>query len=184
MDKKKGSVTLQIMSKLSTLSTTELQDFKKISKDVANKVITYISLHVVSFDILSNSHVFIDLLLTNDDITKKYNKKLRGIDKTTNVISVQFFTNDELFKQEYQNILHIGELIISVPKALEEAVFYKVSKEAHFARLVIHGILHLLGYDHHDDILASEMLNIERKILKILGYEVDSLVSNYFIKEE
>ena len=80
-----------------------------------------------------------------DDI-KMYelNKTYRNIDRTTDVLSFAFEDNNKLC----YNIRHLGEIFVSIPKMQEQAKEYGHSETRELAFLVVHGLLHLLGYDH------------------------------------
>ncbi len=64
----------------------------------------------------------------------------------------------------------LGDLIIAAPVVAEEARAQNKSEVAHWAHLVVHGVLHLLGYDHQNATEADEMENREIGILQNLGY--------------
>jgi probable rRNA maturation factor len=64
----------------------------------------------------------------------------------------------------------LGDLVICVPVVEREAREQGKTAEAHWAHLVIHGCLHLLGYDHLEDEEAEEMEALERELLSELGY--------------
>ena len=83
--------------------------------------------------------VFID-----DEKMHEMNKKYRGIDRTTDVLSFAFEDNEKL----RYNIRQLGEIYISIPKMMEQAREYGHSETRELAFLTVHGILHLLGYDH------------------------------------
>jgi len=71
---------------------------------------------------------------------------------------------------EMLDIPLLGDLVICVPVVTREAAEQGKSPDAHWAHLVIHGCLHLLGYDHIDDDEAEEMEALERELLAELGY--------------
>lgn len=85
------------------------------------------------------SIVFID-----DEKMHELNKTYRGIDRTTDVLSFAFEDNEKI---EY-NIRQLGEIFVSIPKMKEQALEYGHSETRELSFLVVHGILHLLGYDH------------------------------------
>jgi probable rRNA maturation factor len=64
----------------------------------------------------------------------------------------------------------LGDLVICAPVVFREASEQGKTAEAHWAHMVIHGCLHLLGYDHINDDEAEEMENIERHIMANLGF--------------
>lgn len=88
------------------------------------------------------------------------NRDYRGKDYATNVLSFPYDFPPEL----------AGDLVICMPVVLKEAQEQGKSFEAHFAHLLVHGMLHLQGYDHEDDEDAEVMEAEERVILAALGY--------------
>lgn len=91
------------------------------------------------------------------------NKQFRGKDIPTNVLS---FPSDD----DYLEYDCLGDLVICVPVVESEALKQNKSCDAHWAHMVIHGMLHLQGLDHQNDQEAHEMESIEIKILSTLGY--------------
>ena len=85
------------------------------------------------------SIVFID-----DEKMHELNKTYRGIDRTTDVLSFAFEDNNKLC----YNIRQLGEIFISIPRMQEQAKEYGHSEVRELSFLVVHGLLHLLGYDH------------------------------------
>ncbi|MDO9622758.1 MAG: rRNA maturation RNase YbeY [Pseudomonas sp.] len=93
------------------------------------------------------------------------NHTYRQRDYATNVLSFPADVPDELL-----DIPLLGDLVICVPVVEREALEQEKTPEAHWAHLVIHGCLHLLGYDHIDDDEAEEMEALERTLLAELGH--------------
>lgn len=93
------------------------------------------------------------------------NSHYRGKEGPTNVLS---FTYDQ-FKELKLPV--IGDIVISVPIAKKEAKEYKLSTANYCARLIIHGILHVLGYEHDSSNEARKMEALEKKIY--LKYELE-----------
>ncbi len=94
---------------------------------------------------------------------KQLNSRYRQIQKATNVLA---FESDE----EQRTRGQWGDLVICVPEVLREAQQYACSVEARFAHMTVHGLLHLLGYDHDKPEAAAQMEDAERTILGELGY--------------
>jgi len=95
------------------------------------------------------------------------NRRFRGKREATNVLSFPYehlpgVTDCDL----------IGDLVICAPLVVREAREQGTPLEAHWAHLVVHGVLHLLGYDHSDTAEATEMEGLERHILLGLGFPV------------
>ena len=102
--------------------------------------------------------------------SQQLNLQYREKDKPTNVLS---FPSD--MPEEMLSLLDaepLGDLVICIPVVLQEAEEQQKKPSDHFTHLLVHGILHLLGYDHETSELdAEEMEALEVKILKKLGVE-------------
>ncbi|UUD65326.1 rRNA maturation RNase YbeY [Pseudomonas seleniipraecipitans] len=96
---------------------------------------------------------------------RELNHTWRHKDYATNVLSFPADVPDDLL-----DIPLLGDLVICVPVVEREAIEQGKAPEAHWAHLVIHGCLHLLGYDHIDDEEAEEMEALERLLLAELGH--------------
>jgi probable rRNA maturation factor len=96
---------------------------------------------------------------------RELNHTWRHKDYATNVLSFPADVPDELL-----DIPLLGDLVICVPVVEHEAQEQGKQLEAHWAHLVIHGCLHLLGYDHIEDDEAEEMEALERELLAELGH--------------
>lgn len=96
---------------------------------------------------------------------RELNLTWRQKDYATNVLSFPADVPDE-----FLDIPLLGDLVICVPVVEREAAEQGKSPSAHWAHLVIHGCLHLLGYDHIDDDEAQEMEDLERQLLAELGH--------------
>ncbi|MFV3411938.1 rRNA maturation RNase YbeY [Pseudomonas nitroreducens] len=96
---------------------------------------------------------------------RELNKTWRHKDYATNVLSFPADVPDELL-----DIPLLGDLVICAPVVAREAAEQGKAAEAHWAHLVIHGCLHLLGYDHIEDEEAEEMEGLERELLAELGH--------------
>ncbi|WP_144937208.1 rRNA maturation RNase YbeY [Pseudomonas alabamensis] len=103
--------------------------------------------------------------LVDLDEGRDLNHTYRHKDYATNVLSFPADVPDELL-----DIPLLGDLVICVPVVEREAAEQGKALEAHWAHLVIHGCLHLLGYDHIDDDEAEEMEALERTLLAELGH--------------
>ena len=115
-----------------------------------------------------NRPVELSLIITSDEEVHKLNRDYRGIDSTTDVISFALSENkdDTEFITPPDRISRLGEVIISYPQAASQARENKQTIKAELAWLVVHGLLHLLGYDHQDDKSEAIMRKREDKILK------------------
>ncbi len=104
----------------------------------------------------------ISLVIVSNKKIKELNKKYRGIDKITDVLS---FGQTKKFIEPPDNILRLGEIFISYQKAKTQAIQHQQIIKKEIAFLFIHGILHLLGYEHRRKKDAEIMQKLEDKIL-------------------
>ncbi|WP_394388566.1 rRNA maturation RNase YbeY [Shewanella woodyi] len=96
--------------------------------------------------------------------SQELNSTYRGKDKPTNVLSFPFEAPAEI------EIPLLGDLIICASVVEHEAIQQNKPLQAHWAHMVVHGCLHLLGYDHINDIEAEEMESIETQLIESLGF--------------
>ena len=114
----------------------KLEEFEEIVKSITNKDF--------------------ELIVVDDKTIQELNKKYRNIDKATDVLS---FPLDVAYEH-----MPIGSIIISADKVIEKANELGHSKTDEFKLLLIHGLLHLMGYDHEID--NGEMREKEKEIIK------------------
>lgn len=96
--------------------------------------------------------------------SRRLNAEYRGQDKPTNVLS--FSTTAPIPTK----LSSLGDLVICAQVVAREAREQGKPAEAHWAHMTVHGVLHLLGYDHQKKTEAGRMEALERKILARLGY--------------
>ena len=106
-----------------------------------------------------------DIVFIDDEEMHKMNKEYRGIDRTTDVLS--FALNDNKHIESVINSL--GDIFISIPKMKSQAVEYGHSEKRELSFLTLHGILHLLGYDHIEKNDEEIMFSLQKEILIDLG---------------
>tara|TARA_B110000014_G_C19548783_1_gene293511 strand:- start:8 stop:466 length:459 start_codon:yes stop_codon:yes gene_type:complete len=106
------------------------------------------------------------ILLTDSFHMKKLNKKFRNINKSTDVLSFPFFSykNLKLIKEEN---FYIGDIAVSYEIINNRS--QKSSFNIEFDKIWIHGVLHLLGYDHIKNKDYYKMNNIEKKVLNLIN---------------
>ncbi|MCC5856757.1 MAG: rRNA maturation RNase YbeY [Ectothiorhodospiraceae bacterium] len=109
-------------------------------------------------------HAALVIRLVDEDEGRALNRDYRGKDYATNVLSFPFEPPPGL------ELPILGDLAICVPVVLREAAGQGKAPDAHWAHLTVHGILHLLGYDHQEDAEAEEMEVLERRVLAALGF--------------
>jgi probable rRNA maturation factor len=108
--------------------------------------------------------------LTNDEEVRALNATWRGKDKATNVLSFPMAEADELDDDAADGPeLMLGDIVLARGVCASEAAEKAISIEAHASHLIVHGTLHLLGYDHHDDEAAADMEAREIRALARIG---------------
>lgn len=102
----------------------------------------------------------VTLRLVDSREGRALNRRFRGRDYSTNVLTFVYDGVDPL----------AGDIVLCVPKIAREAAEQGKAPDAHFAHLVVHGMLHLQGFDHEDDREARAMESLEKEIVARLGY--------------
>jgi len=110
-----------------------------------------------------NDDVSLTILLTSDAEVQALNKQYRGKDKPTNVLSFPDGDRGE------DGALQLGDIALAYETVMREAEAQEKTFAAHLAHLVIHGVLHLLGYDHEEEDEAEAMEALEIALLATMG---------------
>ena len=98
----------------------------------------------------------------NSEEIHEMNRDYRGVDRVTDVISFAFEDNNDLV---YNDIRMLGDIFICIPQMKRQAVEYGHSEKRELAFLAVHGILHLLGYDHMNEEDEKVMFALQELIL-------------------
>ena len=118
----------------------------------------------------------VTLVLTDDDEMRELNRIWRGKDASTNVLS---FPAGEPVGEAHGEPSPLGDIVLAGETVIEEAKLKGIPAADHAAHLVVHGMLHLLGFDHERDADAERMEALETKVLAGLGiadpYAADAL---------
>ena len=109
--------------------------------------------------------VFSIIFVDNEKI-HELNKQFRGVDRPTDVIS---FALEDAEEEFLSTIRVLGDIYISIPKMQEQAKEYGHSEKRELAFLVVHGLLHLLGYDHQTEEEEKVMFQIQEEMLNEEG---------------
>ncbi|HZK00441.1 MAG TPA: rRNA maturation RNase YbeY [Tissierellaceae bacterium] len=104
----------------------------------------------------------ISISLVNNDEIRELNREYRGLDRETDVLS---FPMEDDFSQ---GLALLGDIIISVEKALEQSIEFGHSLERELAYLACHSMFHLMGYDHMEEDEKEEMRKKEKQVMKNL----------------
>ncbi len=111
----------------------------------------------------------ISIVLTDSETVQRLNRDYRGVDEPTDVLAFYMLPQQESeppFVFPPDGVTHMGEIIISYPQAAKQAREQGHSVEQELALLIIHGILHLLGYDHERPEEEARMRAREKEILE------------------
>jgi probable rRNA maturation factor len=116
-----------------------------------------------------DGHAEVVIRIVDEDESRELNHHYRGKDKPTNVLSFPMELPEELVAAVDENML--GDLIICAPVVAHEALEQHKVLQHHWAHMVIHGMLHLQGYDHIEADEAEEMESLEIQLLQQLGID-------------
>jgi probable rRNA maturation factor len=113
----------------------------------------------------------ISVLLTDDAYTRELNETYRKQAKPTNVLSFPSLTPEELktLPPKSNQAIILGDIVLSFETVLKEAEAQNKRFLDHVLHLLVHGTLHLIGYDHETDDEAEEMESLEAQILQSMG---------------
>ncbi len=140
-----------------TNSTNETIDEKLLYK-VANYALEYEKV----------SNAVLNIIIVDNEYIHKINRKYRGVDRETDVISFALEDDDTFVKLP---IRVLGDIYISIDRVKSQALEYGHSETREISFLTVHGILHLLGYDHMKEEDEKIMFNKQDNILSDLKIE-------------
>jgi probable rRNA maturation factor len=147
----------------------EVKSIEKWTKTTCKKIIPLTDLKKI---LTSDFTLEVSVSLVSDSQIKKINSEFRGKNKATNILS--FSNLDENFIREFglkkavgsSKYLLLGDIVISYETVKKESLAQKKNFYDHLTHLILHSILHLIGFDHEDEKMAAEMEKMEIKILK------------------
>ena len=128
--------------------------------DYLNEVINH-TLEVMD----AKESIFTIIFVTKEEI-HELNKQYRGVDRVTDVIS---FALEDAHDVSLSDIRVLGDIYICIDRMKEQALEYNHSETRELSFLTVHGLLHLLGYDHQTKEEEEIMFNLQRKILSDLN---------------
>ena len=124
----------------------------------------------------------ISVRFVDNDMIRELNKRYRDIDSATDVLSFPLGENGVYDQNPETGAFVLGDIVISVPRAMEQATEYGHSLDREIAFLTVHSMLHLLGYDHVNGGLAAvRMREKEEEVLSQLGLKRNG---SYYLDEE
>ena len=118
-----------------------------------------------AIEAIGNRHKTVTIVFVSDSAIRKLNKQFRDKDYATSVLSTHWMNESEPFENE--NRSQLGEIVISVQRAAAQAKENGLTFSNEVEQLILHGLLHLCGYDHETD--KGEMNRLELKLRKKLG---------------
>lgn len=150
-----------------TVNLALQQDFQSpeliLNEDALAQIIDTALVHLDMDELTEIGIACVDLAESHE-----LNMQYRGKDKPTNVLSFPSDIPEEIL--EMLDARPLGDLVICIPVVLQEAQEQQKSPINHFTHLLVHGVLHLLGYDHElGEVEAEEMESLEIEILAKLG---------------
>ncbi|MGC8837545.1 MAG: rRNA maturation RNase YbeY [Anaerolineae bacterium] len=110
------------------------------------------------------------VVLTDDAEIQALNRRYRGVDEPTDVLAFAESEPTGPFVTSPEGECYLGEVFVSLPRAEEQAQEEGHSVEEELALLVVHGTLHLLGYDHETEEERAEMWALQERALRAVGY--------------
>src|SRR5690606_26578419 len=128
-------------------------------------------------DEVEGRQIEVSVVLANDDMVHALNRDYRDKDKPTNVLSFASLDADDPIPDE--GPVHIGDIILAYETIEREAREQGKYLKDHFTHLVVHGTLHLLGYDHIEEDEATMMETTEIRILEKLDIQNPYTETNY-----
>jgi probable rRNA maturation factor len=108
----------------------------------------------------------ITIIFTDNEYIKKLNRKTRGIDKATDVLSFPMYTDHDLDDKIVQGRYNLGDMFINLEWVNDLHLNCGKNFNDEVLLLAVHSMLHLLGYDHENLLTRKVMFGIQRKILK------------------
>lgn len=150
-----------------TRQLTRVQLLLAWSTDVIPHLMTRKALRAVNLAWLGQGKATVNVMLVSPEESQSLNAEWREKDYATNVLSFPFELPEGL---ETANTM-LGDLVICPAVLLKESTEQNKSVSEHFAHLLVHGLLHLQGYDHENDAEAEEMERLEIELLARAGFQ-------------
>ena len=111
-------------------------------------------------------NAYFSIIFVGNDEIQKLNREYRGIDRITDVISFALEDNADEIKSDMRIL---GDIYICIPRMIEQAESYGHSEKRELSFLTVHGLLHLLGYDHMEKSDEEKMFSLQELILNEEG---------------
>lgn len=120
---------------------------------------------------LSLKNVMFNVIMVDNESIHKINKEYRGIDRETDVITFALEDDKQI---DVPGVRVLGDIYISYDRVISQAEEYGHSKKREICFLGVHGLLHLLGYDHMNKEDEDEMFGLQKELLNNYGIKKES----------
>lgn len=129
-----------------------------------------IALSQNALELLEQNDTDVSIILESDPFITRLNQEYRGINSPTDVLSFEMGYNDPESGRKY-----LGDIVISMDSAIRQAAARKIEIADEVTLLLVHGLLHLLGFDHVETQERKEMWRIQKEILVALDVSPEAL---------
>jgi len=141
-------------------------DVNEVSQQLFSLVIDTLKPQILE----GKQQVIVNLSLGNDEQIQELNCQFRHNDKPTNVLSFANIDDDEFWQAlDHTTEVELGDIMIAAETMERQSQEQECSLHDHYCHILIHGFLHLLGYDHIEAEEAAEMEGLEIMLLKQIG---------------
>ena len=153
----------------------DIQVSPMFSKSIAKSWIDKVMKQVIEKE-YGSKNIELGIVITDDEVMKSLNMKFMGYDETTDVLA--FPMEDTLNSEQQGDIqfpaisgqnFQMGEILISYPQAKKQAFYAKTTIKGEILLLLVHGFLHLIGYDHAYPIDKENMWKKQDEIIATIG---------------
>lgn len=145
--------------------------FNNYGKDLDINLDTLKDFIIYCLDRLSLKNILFNVIIVDNDSIHKINKEYRGIDRPTDVITFALEDNKQINMPE---VRVLGDIYISYDKVISQAKEYNHSIKREICFLAVHGLLHLLGYDHMKKEDEIKMFSLQKELLEDYGIKKES----------
>ena len=168
----KSNIVLDVVSEDDVWTENIDFDAFKVAEELKDLAFNYVA--DAGHELLNFNKTFlVNVCLSNDEAVHRLNKEFRGQDKPTNVLSFANIDDDEFWDMlPKEEEVELGDIILAFETLQREAQIKNISIYAHYCHLLVHGFLHILGFDHQEDEEAEEMESLEIEILE--AFSVDN----------
>ncbi|MBL6664437.1 MAG: rRNA maturation RNase YbeY [Rickettsiales bacterium] len=166
------SVMIDIDVELKSKKWLDVKNPTKLVEQITSKLIPLTELNSI---LKKDFTLELAISLVSNAQIKKINALHRNKDKATNILSFPNLDHALIHQEGLENLvknanyLFLGDIVIAYEKLKSESKNQNKSFNCHLTHLILHSILHLIGFDHEDENQAKEMENLEVNILKILN---------------